>query len=816
MMMLLYSALLFLALMLAFPWLVYQMLAGKRIRKGLKERFGFFPRPLLDTLAGKRTLWFHAASVGETLVAKPLIKNLKDQFPDIPIVLSVMTDTADEIARAQIPELAGVIRLPLDFRFIISHVWSKLNPAVIIIMETELWPNLISYAHEQAVPVAVLNGRISDRSYPKYRVFRFFLKPVLRRVCCFAMQSRRDAGRILALGAMMETVFVTGNIKYDQTIDLKNLNEAENVIHRLHWEDDPKFIAGSTHSGEESMIINTYSRLLTSHPRLKLIIAPRHLERIGEVQDLLAQHGMTARIRSHLKDNTLQTSEDGILLLDTMGELTAFFSIADVAFVGGSLVNIGGHNVLEPAAVGKPVLFGPHTQNFKDASAMLLKNKAARRVENADALSAVLTELFEDDKIIQKMGRKGMEVIRANQGAVSHNIELIRALIEKKPLIQTQSKSTQLPHTNPYTSSKRIEDRVFGQPASFFEQVLQTIAHGIAPMYKTGLSIRRFLYQSGCWKTRKSPVPVVSIGNLSVGGTGKTPLVMHLVSHIASAGYHPAVISRGYRSRLGSVPCRVPLNGSAADFGDEPVMMTRSMPGIPVIISRNRFRGVQLAHSRHAADCAILDDGFQHWGLFRDLNIVLLDVRFPVNSEKLLPAGRLREPPDALARADLIVFTHSETSAPHSGDLALIRQFAPDIPIFYARYQFKSLRIPLSDTIDPAPVTAQSVCLISGIGDPSSFRDTAAAMGARITLEISYPDHYRLTPDDWHRSLVQAKNAGCRFVLITAKDEVRLTEDMALDMLPVRVADIEYRIEPKNEFYEAVMQVLKTDETKYG
>jgi 3-deoxy-D-manno-octulosonic-acid transferase len=383
----------------------------------LGARLGLDAKPAAATPAG----WIHAVSVGEAIAAGPLVAGLRRQYPMLPLVMTTTTETGASVVRDRYAGTVTHRYFPLDLPGAVHRTITAIDPVFLILIETELWPNALRHLRALGIPVMIANGRLSDRSFPRYRLVRRLLAPVLGGIAAFGMQSDEDARRMMALGAPPERVFVTGNLKHEPVPDLAGVVELWQRLLGIRpgarvW------IAGSTHAGEEDAILRAHATVRERIPGLGLVIAPRHPERVGEVLDLVAARGWTAVRRSELP----RARADGaIIILDTVGELAQLYAIADVVFVGGSLVPIGGHNVFEPALKRKPVLFGPHMTNFRDAAALLLESGGGTLVADADALTAEVAALLLDPARAEHAGRAGYEAVAARHGAVKDTLDLV-------------------------------------------------------------------------------------------------------------------------------------------------------------------------------------------------------------------------------------------------------------------------------------------------------------------------------------------------------------------------------------------------------
>ena len=377
---------------------------------------------------GRSTAWLHAVSVGEAIAAAPLVEGLRRLHPELPIVMTTVTNTGAQIVRERFAGLVTHRFFPLDLPWAVGRFAAAINPAFLICMETELWPNTLRALAARGIPVMIANGRISDRSYRRYRLVRRFLASVLADVRVFAMQSDEDARRIIALGAHPERVVVTGNMKADAAV--VDPAGAVDLWRRLLAlsPDQRVWIAGSTHAGEEELVLEAHRAALAESPELVLVIAPRHPERTGEVLALLARKGWASIRRSELPvavTSTEMPAVPPVIVLDTVGELATLYAIADVVFVGGSLVPVGGHNLLEAAQRRKPVLVGPHVANFRESTSLLESVGAAVVVRDAVELSRELRRLLADPDLRAKMGDTAYEAIVSRQGAVRETLELV-------------------------------------------------------------------------------------------------------------------------------------------------------------------------------------------------------------------------------------------------------------------------------------------------------------------------------------------------------------------------------------------------------
>ena len=426
---LLYSALLALAMLFSTPYWLFQMVRRKKYRKGFGERLGRFPQRLRVAHTSKpRVIWVHAVSVGEVLAVSRLVQEARVRLAQHRIVVSTVTDTGQQLAREKFGA-KNVFYFPLDFAFAIRPYFKELRPELIVIAETEFWPNFLRLSHGSGAKLAVVNGRISDRSWVGYRRVRWFLSNVLKQIDLYLTQTEQDRKRLLDIGAPGSRVQVSGNLKYD----IAPPPRADIVFSlRTSFEKTaagPVIVAGSTMEGEESLLLRAFEIVRGSQPRAVMIIAPRHPQRFQQVADFVKSLGIPLWRRS------LWSGEDlggAVLLLDTIGELASVYELADVAFVGGSLIEHGGHNILEPAQYGVPVVIGPHYANFREM-VDLFRGRDAVRVVGPAELPLCMVELLshKDERIA--LGQRGLAALQAQTGATARTLDALNSLLPSDP-----------------------------------------------------------------------------------------------------------------------------------------------------------------------------------------------------------------------------------------------------------------------------------------------------------------------------------------------------------------------------------------------
>jgi len=378
---------------------------------------------------GKRVILLHGVSVGETIAARPLIRALRREYPDSFLVMTTGTETGQEIARG-IPELDRTLYFPFaDFTGAVGRMYDTLAPALVIVMETELWPNLFASARQRSIPLVIANGRISDRSFPRYRRFSFLFRPILSLVDRFLMQTPLDAERIVAIGASPERVESAGNLKYDIPLIMTGEEERQGICRAWHLPGHaPLLLCASTHRGEEEIIAQALTRLDTLDD-LRVVVVPRHPERGGEATLPFRNEGFDPVLFSEWGERTEPLRRREILVVDRIGVLMELYRIATIAFVGGSLVPHGGHNLLEPASCGVPIIHGPHLQNFREMAAIFAERQGSVTVTDSPSLAAAVMRLCADAGLRSTLGERGRGVVADNRGALDRHLAVIRGFL---------------------------------------------------------------------------------------------------------------------------------------------------------------------------------------------------------------------------------------------------------------------------------------------------------------------------------------------------------------------------------------------------
>jgi len=428
----LYNILFFIVMTLGIPLIIPMVLISDKRRRTVLQRLGIarLPRELTrkrpDTSEKKR-VWIHALSVGEVLSSVPLVKGLKECSNTGEIVFSASTKTGFDIAKQYLANTVhSIFYFPYDLTFSVKHIVQRIDPAVVVIVETDIWPNFLFEMKKRQVPVILINARLSKKSFFGYKRLGLFAKQVFLNFFHICTQSLEDAGRFQELGVPFHRITITGNVKFDVTHQIQSSQETDSLRQSMHIQNARKiFLAGSTHPGEESMLLDAFSRIKNQAGDLLLIVAPRNPERAGSVSRMFNSAGYSVGLMKELKKISSGKRLD-VIIIDTMGLLKKLYAIADIAFIGGSLVNCGGHNPLEPAAFSKPIIFGHDMSDFADISRMLLDAKGAVRVKDAKDLYKALVSLMENDKRALEMGKNALGVLTANKGAVEKTIKVIK------------------------------------------------------------------------------------------------------------------------------------------------------------------------------------------------------------------------------------------------------------------------------------------------------------------------------------------------------------------------------------------------------
>lgn len=812
-MQLLYNIAAIIIVILIIPMFMVRSVREKGFVERIRQSLGFFPEHVLDKVEKKDCIWVHAASVGEIVATSPLIKEFRKEFPKSPILVSVVTTSGYEMANRIIKDADAIIYFPLDLPWLAGHVLRRIRPRVFLPVETELWPNFLRTARKIHVPVMMVNGRISDKSVKQYKHLHSLLRNMIGTVKLFAMQSPIDAEYIMRLGAPQELVTVTGNTKFDQTYTDVSPEEKQKIIEEMGLsKNDGIFLAGSTHRGEEEAVLQAFKAVRETHPHARLVIAPRELLRTMEVVHLCRKAGFSVTTRTKLQNEAPQ--DEDIVILDTIGELGKVYSIGDVVFVGGSLVPHGGHNILEPAAHGKAIIVGSHMFNFKDTYALFKNRDACLTVKNGEELAKQVTRLFDEPEHRHRMEEETRAIVRENKGASRKSAILLHQMLESyesSPENRHHVRSTQkITNFQTYFIDLVHSKEVDG----LFPHLIMGILYIFSLIYGLLVNIKLAGYKYGIFQKQKLDCFVISLGNVTVGGTGKTPTAQRLARDIRDMGYRVVILNRGYRAKwhgeVGIVSDGKRLHMDAAEAGDEAYMLAKHLPEVPVLIGAERAKTGRYAMEHFGAEVAILDDGYQHWQLERDLDILLVDAVNVFGNGYILPRGTLREPISHISRADICLMTKVDQAAAGSCDYIreTVHRYNPEARIVESIHQPRCF-IPLtewyvniaSQGIDIAQMRGKRIMAVSAIGNPASFEQTLSDLGAVIIESLRYPDHHDYAMSEMTDIFQQAENAGAEAIVITEKDAVKIPADVAREKwsIPIYVVCVEVNFQKGSE-----------------
>ncbi len=666
-----------------------------RYRNRFAERLGRLPWREVP----RGAVWIHAVSVGEVLTAIPLLRALRQELPDAPLFVSTVTLAGRAVADERLAGLAdGVFFAPIDYAWCVRRVFRRLRPRALVVMETEIWPNLWREARRFGCALAVVNARISDRALPRYRRFRWFFREVLRWPDALLVQSDRDRSRYAELGA--SNPVRAGNLKYDFKPAGSPPEEVRLLLGRIRPAN--VWIAASTmppaepgDPDEDEAVVAAFRD--AARPGLLLVLVPRRPERFDSAAALLRREGVPFLRRSELRgEETLALP--GVLLLDSMGELSSLFGLADIVFMGGTLPHRGGHNILEPAAFGKSVIIGPHMENFAEIAQKFIAAGAVVTIDSPPALGPAIRKLLDEPDSRAAIGEKARELAERERGATARAVSAIAELYRKA-----------MPKPAPAT---------------------RALLAPLTPLWLGGSAVKR---RWDLQRRARLETPVISVGGLTAGGAGKTPVVLWLAERLAGS----AILTRGYgRNSRDPVILSAGQRAPAATTGDEAQIYLRA--GVaPVGIGADRAAVGRDMERRLRPRVFLLDDGFQHWRLDRDFDVVVLDGKDPFGGGAVLPLGRLREPVQAVRRAHAVVVTRiSRVDAIEQA----LRAAGYAGPLFQARLVPEAWIEAISGEPASLPERVGAFC---GLGNPGSFWASLREMGINPVFRIAFADHHK-------------------------------------------------------------------------
>ncbi len=719
----------------------------------------------------------------------PLIRLLKAEQPAVPLYLSTSTVAGRRAAFQQAAQLVdGIFYCPIDYASCVRRTIKAIRPALLAVLETELWPNLYNETKRSGASLALVNGRISDRTWPRYFAWRKWLCPTLQLPDLMLVQSAKDLRRFAEMGAPAANLSVAPNLKYD----------AANAAHSVQL---PSFgarniwIAASTvgpnergslarHSvDEDDEVLNVFERLAEEFPNLLLIVAPRQPARFDEVAGKLKRRRLNFLRRTDCRANpSLILTLPGVLLLDTMGELSGVYRLADVTFVGGSLAPRGGHNIVEPAASGSPIIVGPHMENFASIAQDFLEADALVQIKTRDELPAAVRALLRDRDRAGQQALRAATLVEARRGSAKQTAERLWLLY--------------------YGASLRKTSNRF---ARFFLRPL-------AGLWTEGGSLKRKHSEHFTLISPPLPVPVVSVGGITLGGSGKTPFTVYLVRRLQARGHWPAILTRGYRRQLPaetlifSPRTKIP----AAVTGDEAQIFLRSTDA-PLGIGTKRYETAEiLLRQFPASSVIVLDDGFQHARVEREFDVVLIDGLDPFGGEEVVPLGRLREPLEALSRASAFVVTRAGESHRFEAIRRRLQKWNPNAPVFRTRLIARSWRDYRGGQNIPT-LEGRRVGAFCGLGNPENFWQTLQTLGLEVVFRWAFPDHHAYNPTELQRVAHQARTHGAELLVTTEKDRINCPPHLERAIAPLSLAWLEIELELEDEagFFAVLEKALE-------
>lgn len=646
------------------------------------------------------------------------------------------------------------------------RVLRAIRPSLLVILETEIWPNLYVETKRAGANLAIVNGRISNRTWPQYRFWKWFFCPIVRLPDLVFAQSAEDERRYAQLGVNREKLSVPGNLKYDASTS-RPLSSLPSLHAEKVW------VAASTvgpnergslrrHAiDEDDLVIRTFLTLKDDFSKLLLILAPRQPARFDVVARKLEGAGV-AFVRRSAMPPASELPSSGVLLLDTIGELASLYPLADVVFVGGSIAPRGGHNIIEPAAAGVPVIVGPHMQNFEAIARDFLEAGAIVQIAGEAELLPAARQFLSDPQQAKELGIRARSLVDAQRGAAT-SIAM--------RLMQLYFGATRRPLRNRFT---------------------ETVLRILAWIWRKGAAFNRRRSERAPESQLPLPVPVISIGGITIGGSGKTPFTNYLAERLKASGCSPAILTRGYhrRSPHPSLVFSPGVHVPPAITGDEAQIFLHA--GIaPIGIGADRFITAHiLLEQLPGTDVLLLDDGFQHARLKRDFDILIIDGLDPFGWDGIVPLGRLREPLAALSRADAFVVTRAENDLRYHAITARLKTYNAHAPVFRTRLLarcWRDYRTGACRTdLDGHPVAA-----FCGLGNPENFWRTLESLGLNVVFRWSFPDHHAYKPFELQRVADQARMQGATLLVTTEKDRINCPDHLERAIAPLDLAWLE-------------------------
>ena len=739
------------------------------------ERLGFLPRSFTPTKPG--SIWLHAVSVGEAASAVPLIRALRSGQPLVPIYLSTSTFAARNTAERHVsPFVDGIFYAPLDYVSCVRRTLRAIRPSLLVVLETEIWPNLYHEATQSGAVLTIVNGRISDRTWPRYRRLRWFFRPLLRLPKLVFPQSAMDRDHFAELGVPVSRLQAPGNLKYD----VPPSSSANGIP---TFDAEPIWICASTTGpnergsltrhrvDEDDIAVRTFQSLAPDFPRLLLVLAPRQPVRFEAVARKLQRAGVNfLRMTQFKADRSLVLQVPGVLLLDTIGELAAAYPLAHAVFVGGSIAPRGGHNILEPAAAGVPIIVGPHMQNFEGIFRDFVKAGALVAIQRQEDLLPQTRRLLLDRAFARRLAQNARRLVEAQRGTSQ------RVATHLWPLF--------------YSASLQARHNLLAR----------SILRLLSWAWLQGGALKRRRYERYADSVPPIRVPVISIGAITVGGSGKTPFTTYLATRLNERGYSPAILTRGYRRRSPARDLLFPPGAKvpAAFTGDEAQIFLRHAIA-PIGIGANRYETAQLLLLQFpSTDVLFLDDGFQHARVKRDFDVVVIDGLDPFGGEHVVPLGRLRERLHALGRAHAFIVTRAGNDLRYEAICTRLREYNSIAPIFRTRLVARNWRdYRTGERLAHLPV--RRVAAFCGLGNPQNFWSTLESLGLEVVFRWEFDDHHSYKAFQLQRIAHQARAHGAEILVTTEKDRINCPSHFANAIAPLDLAWLEIQIELEDE-----------------
>ncbi len=711
-----------------------------------------------------------------------LLRELRERDSTIPLYVSVGTVGGRAVAEERLAGIAtGIFYAPIDYPFAVRRVLRRIRPAAVVVLETEIWPVLYSEVKRAGSSLVIMNGRISDRTLPRYRRLRFLFHRVLQFPDAIFVQSEQDRARYIEAGAPADKIELLGNLKYD--VAPIRSDPPQMVVDLLaKLRPATIWIAASTMPpadredvDEDRAVIDAFQQLAPKYPGLLLILVPRKPDLFDETADRLREAGVRFQRRSDNKINPA-LKLPCVLLLDSMGELAALFPLADIVFMGGSLARRGGHNLLEPAACGRPIIVGPHLENFAEIAAAFRDHYAMLEIESQDELAPAVEKLIQDPRLAEDLGTGAEEIAARRRGVTRKAVAQILRWLDRA-----------VPSAIP-----------LGPTRPFLWLLAQFWTAGSAWSQRRSSARARHL-----------DTLVVSVGGISMGGAGKTPMVDYLAERMRQRGRRPAILTRGYLRR--SIEPSILVEAG----GDVPVSVTGDEAQIFVHsghahagIGADRWSTGRLLEEKYHPHLFLLDDGFQHRRLARDLDIVLIDALNPFAGGAVFPLGRLREPLRALARADAFVLMRAAPEREYRGIRDRLAKLNPTAPIFRGRIEPRYwVNTRTGQPAHPPEAPAAAFC---GLANPASFWRTLRTLGIAPVFTWTFDDHHRYQCAEVQRLAAQARMHGAPFLLTTEKDAMNLPERAAEILQDASIELYWLKIGIQVEREEALLELIES------